>query len=122
MCVEDGRTGEARQAFEDILRAQGAELLVYTRTVIRLGLVNCLIAEGDWPMARKELSEIDTVLLKSRIIDRDYATMATLAARRADEVGQHGLARRAWEIAEDQWSLLGNAERHGEAQSALAGP
>ena len=122
VCVEDGRTGEARQAFEDILRVQGADLLVYTRTVIRLGLVNCLIAERDWPMARKELSEIDTVLLKSRIIDRDYATMATLAARRADEMGQHGLARRAWEIAEDQWSLLSNAERHAEAQSALAGP
>ena len=119
VCVEVGRTGEARHAFEDILRVQGANLLVYTRTVIRLGLVNCLIAESNWQKAKRELSELDTVLLKSRIIDRDYATMATLAARRAAAMDQHGLARRAWEIAEDQWSLLGNAEKHAEAQSAL---
>ena len=93
--------------------------MVYTRTVIRLGLVNCLIAESNWQKAKRELSELDTVLLKSRIIDRDYATMATLAARRVAAMDQHGLARRAWEIAEDQWSLLGNAEKHAEAQSAL---
>ena len=60
-CVEDGRTGEARQAFEDILELKGRTSWS-THAPSSTRLVNCLIAEGDWPMARKELSEIDTVL------------------------------------------------------------
>ena len=45
--------------------------------------------------------------------------MATLAAMRAAEAGQAELARRAWEIAEDQWSLLGHNDNHAEAAAAL---
>lgn len=98
---------------------QGALLQDFLRTAIRLGHVNCLIAEGNWGSARSELSHLDTIFLKTRLVDRDFGELATLAARSADSAGHPAIARRAWDIALDQWERLGRTELAKEASRAL---
>ena len=117
--VSSNRFIQARSALDDALAMGGSELQVFLRTAIRLGHVNCLIAEGNWGTARSELSHLDTIFLKTRLVDRDFGELATLAARSADSAGHPAIARRAWDIALDQWERLGRTELVKEASRAL---
>ena len=117
--VASERFAEARREFNAILSKKGKDLLVYTRTAIRLGLINCQIAERDWSTAMSELSELDTIVKNTKMVDRDFASLATLAGQSAQRADQTTIARRAWKLALLQWERLGQGDRADEAASAL---
>ena len=119
--VSKRRFQQARRTLDGVLAARGKDLQVYTMTAVRMALVSCLIDEGDFERARQELSELDTVFLKTKMVDVDFGTLSALAAQLAQERGDHVLASRSWEVALDQWEKLGQPDKAAAAAAALRG-
>ena len=117
--VASGELAQAKQEFNAALSRDGKDLQVYTMTAIRLGLINCLIAEGNWTQTTHELDEVDAIFTSTKMVDRDFAHLATLAAQKAQAANQTRIARRAWRMAMVQWERLGQDMRAEEAATAL---
>jgi tetratricopeptide (TPR) repeat protein len=117
--VVSGRLSQAKIEFNESLSRHGKDLLVYTMTAIRLGLINCLIAEENWGETMHELDELDTVFTNTKMVDRDFGTLASMAAQGAQAANQTLIARRAWKMAMLQWDGLGQDEQAEAAASAL---
>ncbi len=118
-------------AFESGDFSLGREILDQVGPVfIRLGhratqadvhMVRAAIAanELDWPGWDSHVAEAQKLYADTRVADTDTARTAEMAARIAADAGDTERAGAAWQIAADQWRMLGRARAEAAALSNL---
>ena len=119
----------ARGSFEEALvtiRATHAEVVaqgraLYVRAMDVLELA-CLAELGRWPAVHDALPAVAEQLSGDRHYDRDVAEGMARTARAADRAGEARVARLCWQLAEEQFVGLGDAERTKEARVGADAP
>ena len=95
MWVEDARATIEAQGRLGLLAAANALLLP------------CLASDQQWPEYSRLLSETETLLARSGVVDRDIAKCLIKAGDVAMTVGAELSARGAWKLARAQLQGLG---------------
>lgn len=75
---------------------------------------------GRWAAWHRHITEADRLLRESGMVDVDVAHLAQAGGDLAARSGRSAEAARAWGIALDQWTALGDLDRAEEVEEALA--
>jgi len=87
---------------------------------VHAGLLACAPRDHDWVRWDEHFSFIQEALTKNKIVDRDLAYCAHLAADNAAAAGQRVSAGEAYRLALDQFKALGNDEKVSEVSASWA--
>jgi tetratricopeptide (TPR) repeat protein len=115
-----GQVEQARPELESGLRH-------FSRVSDGVGLANahlamalCAARSGQWIVWDEHLREATTMVTQLQAADEDTAWIAEVAARAAAREGEALRARAAYQLALDNWSVLGRRSRVVAVQDALA--
>ena len=109
-------SGNRRHEARDALQV-ARDVLEKTGRLGPLGSVHvqlCACATGDWEEWEHHLSEARRLLAEAGTFDPDTAWSAQLAGDLARAANQPERARRVYQLAYDQWTAVGDAERAEE--------
>ena len=118
--LEAGEPGRASSLLHRALRMLEDSGRVTFQGGVRVALLACAGALGDWEAWTAEHDAALSALERSPVPHPDIAATAERAAEHAQAAGRPAEARQALAIAEAQWSALGDADAVDRVRDRLA--
>ena len=119
LLLDQSRHSEAREIFREgsawIERMGRTGLRVYVLSAF----LPCSAHDRDWTGFDHQLDTIDQLLTHTPVADVDIARPAYQAAELASKANQVGRARQAYQLALQQWLVLGNESEQASVQAKL---
>ena len=86
---------------------------------VHSALLPCVAIAGDWPAWDEHINMAQSLLAETNVVDSDVAWTLELGAEIAEEAGQPGRARDAYNAALAQWRILGDDTRARDLEAIL---